>query len=285
MQDLPLVSVLMTSYNREVYIAEAIESVLASTYTNLELIIVDDVSKDETVSIAQNYEKKDRRIKVYVNEKNLGDYGNRNKAATYANGYYIMHVDSDDTIYTDGIEKCVHCMSLFPEGNFGIMNYYVKEATLAPSAQTIRAHFFKISTLGIGPGGTIIKRSFFEKINGFTAKYGPASDMYFNLKAVSQTPTVLLPFEFHHYRRHEGQEINNYYSYLFNNYNYLNDALNELNLFLTSREKDWLMKKNKRRFLVNFVKYFRQTRSIPKCKELLKKTNFSIKDMIEAIIN
>ncbi len=74
--NLPLVSVLMTVYNREKYIAEAIESVLASSYTNFELIIVDDGSKDHSVEIAQKYEAQDHRIKVYVNEQNLGDYSN-----------------------------------------------------------------------------------------------------------------------------------------------------------------------------------------------------------------
>lgn len=65
----PLLSVLMTAFNREKYIAEAIESVLASTYTNFELIIVDDCSKDNTVNIAKSYEQKDQRVKVYINEK------------------------------------------------------------------------------------------------------------------------------------------------------------------------------------------------------------------------
>ncbi len=275
----------MTSYNREAYISEAIESVLASTYTNFELIIVDDVSKDNTVTIAKKFQELDNRIKVYVNEQNLGDYGNRNKAASYASGYYIMHVDSDDTIFPDGIEKCVHCMSLFPEGNFGMLNYYVKEATLAPSAQTIHNHFFKISTLGIGPGGTIIKRSFFEKINGFTAKYGPASDMYFNLKAVSQSPLVLLPFEFHHYRRHEGQEINNQYSYLYNTYAYLRDALKELDLFLTPIEIKWLRNKNDRRFFVNIVRFFFKSRDFVKTKEAIKKSGFGFRETLSAIFH
>ncbi len=75
-----LISILMTAYNREHYITEAIESVLASTYQNWELIIVDDGSKDDTVSIAKSYAAEDARIKVHVNEKNLGDYPNRNRA-------------------------------------------------------------------------------------------------------------------------------------------------------------------------------------------------------------
>lgn len=275
----------MTSYNRENFIAEAIESVLASTYKNFELIIVDDRSKDSTVEIARSYESKDDRVKVYINKKNLGDYPNRNKAAGYAQGFYIMHVDSDDTIYPDGIQKCVDCMEQFQEAHFGMINYYIKEPTVFESAKTIWGHFFKISILGIGPGGTIIKRSFFEKIKGFPEKYGPAGDMYFNLKAISQTNVVMLPFEFHFYRRHEGQEINNYYSYLFNNYNYLHDALKELNLFLTSKEIKWLDNKNNRRFLVNLLKFLFKTKSIHKTKQVLAKTKFGLKEAWTAIFH
>ena len=114
----PLVSILMTAYNRENYIAVAIESVLRSTFTNFELVIVDDCSKDNTVTIANHYALSDARIKVYINEKNLGDYPNRNKAASYANGEYIMYVDSDDTILKDGVEKLIYSMALFPESSF-----------------------------------------------------------------------------------------------------------------------------------------------------------------------
>ncbi len=71
MQDKPLVSVLMTAYNREKYIAEAIESVLQSTYKNFELIIVDDCSTDNTVSIATDFQQQDKRTSVQINEKNL----------------------------------------------------------------------------------------------------------------------------------------------------------------------------------------------------------------------
>ncbi|MEO8414525.1 MAG: glycosyltransferase family 2 protein [Ginsengibacter sp.] len=91
----PLVSVLMTAYNREKYIAPAIESVSASTYNNFELIIVYDGSSNNTVNIAKSFASIDHRVSVYVNEKNLGDYPNRNKAASYAKGKYLKYVDSD----------------------------------------------------------------------------------------------------------------------------------------------------------------------------------------------
>lgn len=281
-----MVSVLMTAYNREKYIAEAIESVLASTYTNFELIIVDDCSQDNTVSIAKRFQDKDNRIKVYVNERNLGDYPNRNKAAGYAKGDYLMYVDSDDTILRDGIENCLNAMSVFPDAGFGIFNTsYGKDTVLLDSFVAIKEHFFKTPFLIIGPGGTILRRNFFEQIKGYPEKYGPANDMYFNIKAACFSPVVLLPFTFMNYRRHEGQEINNASGYLYNNYLYLKDALKELPLELSKKEKLWIKKKNKRRFLVNIVKYFLRTRDIVKTKDILNTTGFSFSDAMQAVFH
>ena len=101
--NLPLVSVLMTAFNRGKYIAEAIESVLQSTYTNFELIIVDDCSTDDTFEIANSFFVKDRRIKLYKNEKNLGQFANRNYAISLSTGEYIKFLDSDDKLYSQGI--------------------------------------------------------------------------------------------------------------------------------------------------------------------------------------
>ena len=119
----PLVSVLMTAYNRERYIAEAIDSVLSSTYQNWELIIVDDGSKDNTVTIAKSYAAKDKRIKVYMNEKNLGDYPNRNKAASYAKGKYLKYLDSDDLILLEALYTIVTQMEAFQDAGWGISNF------------------------------------------------------------------------------------------------------------------------------------------------------------------
>jgi len=110
MENNPLVSVLMTAYNREQFIAEAIESVLASTFTNFELIIVDDCSTDKTIEIAKKFEMIDSRVKVYKNDNNLGDYLNRNMSASFAKGKYLKYLDADDLIYPHGLEVMVAAM-------------------------------------------------------------------------------------------------------------------------------------------------------------------------------
>ena len=144
----PLVSVLMTAYNREKFIGEAIESVLASTYANFELIIVDDGSSDTTVSIAKSYAVKDERIKIYINEKNIGDYNNRNKAAGYANGKYIKYVDSDDIIYPESLSIFVQSMEKFPEAAVGIMSSQGQDEQPFPflmqPQEAYYYHFYKV---------------------------------------------------------------------------------------------------------------------------------------------
>lgn len=282
--DNSFVSVLMTAYNREKYIAEAIESVLASTYKNFELIIVDDASEDNTVNIAKKYELIDSRVRIYVNDRNLDQFPNRNKAADYAKGEYLITVDSDDTIYKDSIKNCLDAMAKFPESSFGM---YWPHSKVPPfifsSGEAIKKHFFDKAFLVIGPGGTIMRRDFFEKINRYPVKYGPPGDLYFNLKAACNSPVVLLPFEFVNYRRHENQELNRPYMYLMHNYTYLRDALNELPLPLTKQELKWISKKNKRRFMVNITSYFFSSFNFKKTANAIRETRFTFKDALVGI--
>ena len=88
----PIISVLMTTYNREKYVGAAIESVLKSSFKDFELVVVDDRSKDKTVDIVREWQAKDDRVKLFINEQNLGDYPNRNQAAAHATGKYLKYV-------------------------------------------------------------------------------------------------------------------------------------------------------------------------------------------------
>src|SRR5262249_61395264 len=90
----PAVSVLVTAYNREDFLRESIESVLAQSFTDFELIVSDDHSRDETVAIASDCARRDRRVRVSVNAGNLGDYGNRRQALSLARGRFVKYHDS-----------------------------------------------------------------------------------------------------------------------------------------------------------------------------------------------
>lgn len=210
MEERALVSVLMTAYNREKYIAEAIESVLASTYTNFELIIVDDCSKDKTVEIAKNYELKDRRIKVYVNEVNLGDYPNRNKAASYAIGKYLKYLDSDDLLYRYSLEAFVYFMEDCPDVAFGVSSLHGSTEKPFPHifnpSESIRHHFFKKNFLDCAPTGTIINTEAFISLGGFSGKR-MIGDIEFGLYCASKYKVMLLPPALIFWREHGEQEV------------------------------------------------------------------------------
>lgn len=91
-----LISVLMPVYNVEPYVAEAIESILAQTYENFELIIIDDCSNDNTFSICKKYAKLDSRIILIHNEHNLRIEGALNKGLSSVHGKYVVRMDGDD---------------------------------------------------------------------------------------------------------------------------------------------------------------------------------------------
>jgi glycosyltransferase involved in cell wall biosynthesis len=93
--NLPTISILMPAYNREKFIAESIRSVLAQSFTDYELILIDDGSSDKTIEVASKF-KSDPRVRIVKNEKNLGIPRTRNKALGLARGKYIAPLDSDD---------------------------------------------------------------------------------------------------------------------------------------------------------------------------------------------
>ena len=105
MENKPLVSIIMPAYNAEKTIVESIESILRQTYINWELLITDDCSKDNTISIVKSFQKKDSRIKLFVLKSNGGAGLARNNSIRNAKGRYIAFCDSDDQWKIDKIEK------------------------------------------------------------------------------------------------------------------------------------------------------------------------------------
>ncbi|MEM9679403.1 MAG: glycosyltransferase family 2 protein, partial [Bacteroidota bacterium] len=207
----PLVSVLMTTYNREKYLPDAIESVINSTYQHWELIIVDDVSSDRTVEIARKYELKEERIRVYENEQNLGDYPNRNKAASYAHGKYLKYVDADDLIYPYGLEQLIFYMEKFPEAAFGLCSLEQDEKMIFPfllEPQGIYNYHYKISSLfHKAPLSSIIKKEVFDKVGGFSGKQH-LGDFEMWMMLSKSYHLVLMPHGIVWYRAHDDQQMN-----------------------------------------------------------------------------
>jgi glycosyltransferase involved in cell wall biosynthesis len=202
----PVVSVLMTAFNREKYISDAIESVLSSTFHDFELIIVDDCSEDATVDIARKYEVNDSRIKVYLNEMNLGDYSNRNKAASYAVGKYIKYLDSDDTMSPKCLERMVFEMDKNPFCAFGITSRSITHVKIHEPEVAYRVHFFQRGILDLGPSYAIIRRDIFLRENGFL-ELRCVSDFEFWLRLSLKYPMLEMEKGLIFWRQHDQQEF------------------------------------------------------------------------------
>lgn len=104
-----LISIIMPVYNSSEYIEESILSVLSQTYSNWELILVDDCSTDDSITRIEKY-LKDPRIKLFKNIDNIGPALTRNIALNNTNGEYITFLDSDDFWTSDKLEKQIQFM-------------------------------------------------------------------------------------------------------------------------------------------------------------------------------
>jgi glycosyltransferase involved in cell wall biosynthesis len=200
----------MTSFNREKYIADAIGSVLASSFTDFELIVCDDKSTDKTFEIARSFADKDPRIHIHINEQNIGDYFNRNRAASYAKGKYLKYLDSDDLIYPHGLEVMVSAMEKFPEAAFGTQHMLREDEIPYPfmisSEQAYKDYYIHHSFLQSGPTGTIIKKSAFDSLHGFSGKRY-IGDIELWLKLSAMAPVVKFQPGLIWWRKHEEQEM------------------------------------------------------------------------------
>ncbi len=101
----PTVSVIMPAYNAERFIKETIQSVIAQTYTDWELLVIDDGSADSTCSIIEDFVNRDSRIRLLRNEKNMGVANTRNRGFDLCRGQYVALLDSDDIWFSDKLER------------------------------------------------------------------------------------------------------------------------------------------------------------------------------------
>ena len=108
----PSISILVPVYNVEVYLPQCIDSILAQTYTNLQVVLVDDGSTDSSWPVCKAYEEKDDRVEAYHKE-NSGVADTRNYLLERVKGDYILFVDSDDWIESDMVERLLKIALLY----------------------------------------------------------------------------------------------------------------------------------------------------------------------------
>ncbi|MBI4533198.1 MAG: glycosyltransferase family 2 protein [Candidatus Melainabacteria bacterium] len=111
----PTISVCIPTYNSQLYIGQAIESVLEQTYQNYELIITDNGSADNTEKICQEFAQLDKRVKFYRFDFNVGNYGNLNRGIELSQGKYVKFLCSDDMLDPSCISKMLQAFEAHPQ--------------------------------------------------------------------------------------------------------------------------------------------------------------------------
>ena len=205
----PAVSVVITAYNRERYIAQSIESVLAQTLADFELIIVDDCSTDRTVDVATRYQS-DPRIRIVRNERNLGDYPNRNHAATLARAEFLKYHDSDDVMYSDCLAIMTAGLRCAPSAAFALTAPHMWAGgpcpmLLTPQLAYERA-FLGQGLFHLGPACALFRRRAFLELGKFP-EAGVHSDALFWIRACCTVDIVLVRADLFWYRVHTDQEL------------------------------------------------------------------------------
>lgn len=212
---LPLVSVIIPTYNRSALLPRAIHSVLNQTYKNLEIIIVDDASNDGTKSLVKNFLEDNRRIKYIRHEVNKGGSAARNSGIRKSRGEYIAFLDDDDEWLPEKIKKQladiekrddewggVYCgyQIILREGLFKRNKISRKEGDLTKEIFQMKSNAYG-STL-------LLKKEVFQKVGLFDASFNRHQDLEFLVRffrefRLGSVPAVLVKVHGHNFPKAE----------------------------------------------------------------------------------
>ena len=190
-----LVSILIPAFNVEAFLAESIESALAQTYRPLEIIVVNDGSTDNTLSVAQRYEGGGEVEVVIVDQANTGLPGARNAALAVANGDFIGFLDADDLWEPDRTARLVAFLDAHAEFEAVTSDaWLIDETTLSTRRYYGDLYTGSFPTIDDQPGriavdnfifiGTLVRRALLDKIDGFDATVRVSSDFDLWLRAI-----------------------------------------------------------------------------------------------------
>jgi glycosyltransferase involved in cell wall biosynthesis len=209
------VSVVIPCYNQAHFLGEAIESVLAQSHQDFEVIVVDDGSTDDTAEVAARYPK----VRL-IRQENRGLAGARNRGLSRSAGEYVVFLDADDRLLPEALEAGLECFSAHPECALvsGHSRFIAADGSLLGLGQlppqlphigkdiyvTIlsRAYF-------ILPGAVMYRRSVFETVSWFDPAVSPAADYDLYMRIARKFPVYFHDKVVLEYRRHDASMTRN----------------------------------------------------------------------------
>ena len=216
-----MISIIIPIYNVEKYLEKCLDSILNQTYKNLEIILIDDGSTDNSPNICNSYCEKDKRIKI-IHKNNEGVSSARNKGIELSKGKYIVFIDSDDYVSNEHIEVLYDCIISnnvdlvisnlidISEDEI-ILNNEEKESFLMNKDQCLKEllsedNFYHLCC------GNIYRKDLLEKIR-FNCKYRIAEDLDFLYRYIKQISSAyFLSKNTYYYLKREGSATNSIYS-------------------------------------------------------------------------
>lgn len=202
MSNNPLISIIIPAYQAELYLGSCLESLIAQTYRNIEIIIIDDGSTDRTPIICDQWAAKDRRIKV-CHTPNGGVSRARNTGLSLAHGEYLMFVDSDDLMDHQAVEKAFSLMDeektdivIFGKNYIDNTGNIIRKATIEQNLHCDEKSYYNQLAYLLdkdylsSPWGKLYKKTVIGS-TAFNTKMVYEEDLDFNLQVLSSRPQVL----------------------------------------------------------------------------------------------
>jgi glycosyltransferase involved in cell wall biosynthesis len=202
----PLVSIVIPLYNGEQYLTEAIISILNQTYKNIEVIVVNDGSKDRSKEMIEEIARTDSRV-IVINQENTGIVGALNNGIATAKGPLIARMDADDISFLTRIEKQVDAFLDNPEAvlvcsGFEVIDedsqYMYREILPTRSSEIKRTLLLYNS---IAHGSVMFKKSAFDAVGGYSDKCGPTEDYELWGRLTTQGEFIALEGALYRWRR------------------------------------------------------------------------------------
>ncbi len=218
----PFISIIMPVYNVEKYIVNSIESVLAQTFTDFELLLVDDCSPDDSGKICDEYAQRDKRIRVLHLEKNGGVANARNTVMQYARGEYLCFLDSDDHFDSNMLETLANSVTDNPAQAviFGMVEEYYNDKGMLKSTKTVsyedkiiknqqelRKEILKLEARDLYgyPCNKMYNLNYLKESKAVFPKMRFNEDIIFNIDFFMNAQTCnILSFAPYHYVKHTG---------------------------------------------------------------------------------
>ena len=207
-----LVSIALCTYNGEAYIKEQLDSLIEQTYSNCEIIIVDDYSKDNTVSILKQYADNYSPIKLYINSENLGYTKNFERAISLCSGEYIALCDQDDAWEPEKISTMIALIgdnmlayhdSAFIDESGKLMNKKISDVRNCYSGSDSRVFLFENCVLG---HATVFKRELLNFTETFTDTV--IHDRWLAYTATNNGGIIFIDQALVKYRQHRNANTN-----------------------------------------------------------------------------